>query len=263
VASERTVDRPCSRVFWISVRDHWGVLTTPTVVRTPQWFRQRPAAWIQSAQVPSTSHHKSHFLAHWTGGRLVLQGQGADLYDPAAKSALQVQSAGATKYLSWFISPSLTALMFVPFATLPHSWGALAWTGVSLVLLGWALFLVKPFLGHRQGDHALFVLAIFAAPAVLERISSGQVTAVAPQPAAERPQPQYRYDQARPTTRGACGGQYAEHQCIHQCPRRHRRSQAIKTAIAAAAIATCHMKPMETNATTPMTMALAPASSLG
>lgn len=119
------------------------------------------------------------FLAHWTGGRLVLQGQTAELYDQAAQRALQVQAVGATKDLSWFISPPLTALMFAPFGALPYSWGALAWTGVSLALLGWALFLVRPFLGDRQGDHALFVLAIFATPAVLELIGSGQVTAVA------------------------------------------------------------------------------------
>jgi len=119
------------------------------------------------------------FLAHWTGGRLVLQGQAAELYDPAAQSAVQMQSVGVTQDLSWFISPPLTALLFVPFAALPYSWGALAWTGVSLALLGWALFLVRPFLGDRQGDHALFVLAIFATPAVLELIGSGQVTAVA------------------------------------------------------------------------------------
>ena len=119
------------------------------------------------------------FLAHWTGGRLMLQGQVAELYDPAIQSALQMQSVGATKDLSWFVSPPLTALMFVPFAALPYSWGALAWTGASLALLGWALFLSRPFLRDRQGDHALFVLAIVATPAVLELIGAGQDTAVA------------------------------------------------------------------------------------
>lgn len=58
------------------------------------------------------------YLAHWTGGRLLLDGQAGSLYDPAVQLSLQ-QTVGQPRGLEWFVAPPTAALFYVPFAWLP------------------------------------------------------------------------------------------------------------------------------------------------
>ena len=44
------------------------------------------------------------YLAHWTGGRMLLDGHASTLFDPAAQAALQLRLVGSDG-LSWFVSP--------------------------------------------------------------------------------------------------------------------------------------------------------------
>ena len=45
------------------------------------------------------------WFAHWTGGRLLLEGRASDLYDPAVQQALQDSVTGGRPDLAWFVSP--------------------------------------------------------------------------------------------------------------------------------------------------------------
>ena len=119
------------------------------------------------------------FFAYWTGGRMVLLGQINELYDPAVQGALQAAAVPSTRGLAWFISPPTTALLLVPWSALPYGWGALAWTATSVAVLGLALQYARPLLGHREGDHRLFVGVMWSTPAVFELIGAGQNTALA------------------------------------------------------------------------------------
>ena len=83
------------------------------------------------------------FMARWTAGRMVADGQVAQLYDPAAQSLVQARQ-GATA-LSWFVSPPPVALAFVPFGLLPYGVGAVLWTAVSVSLIVWSLRALSRF----------------------------------------------------------------------------------------------------------------------
>src|SRR5205823_610860 len=68
------------------------------------------------------------FLAHWIGGRLLLDGQTVRLYDPDVQHALQTQVVGEQDALAWFVNPPFMAFFYAPFAALPYLPSALAWT---------------------------------------------------------------------------------------------------------------------------------------
>lgn len=119
------------------------------------------------------------FMAHWTGGRLVWLGLVDDLYDPAAQTSVQVAAVPTTPGLAWFVSPPLTALLFLPFGALPYGWAVCAWTAVSVAALGLALRWTKPLLTDRRSEHRLFVLVMCSTPPFLELVGAGQDTALA------------------------------------------------------------------------------------
>jgi hypothetical protein len=117
------------------------------------------------------------FLARWTAGRLVADGQAAGLYDPAVQSA--VQAAQGASALSWFVSPPTVALLFVPFGILPYSLGAVLWTAVSVALLVWsfrALSRLDPAFAALGRRGVLLVVA--STQPVLEVVGAGQDSAV-------------------------------------------------------------------------------------
>jgi len=54
------------------------------------------------------------YLAHWTGGRLVLDGQLANLYDQQTQFEVQAAADGLTSKLAWFVSPPFVGLLYAP-----------------------------------------------------------------------------------------------------------------------------------------------------
>ena len=71
------------------------------------------------------------YLAHWTGGRLVLDGQLAGLYDQRTQFEVQAAAVGQTSKLAWFVSPPFVGLLFAPLAALPYVASAALWTLLS------------------------------------------------------------------------------------------------------------------------------------
>ncbi len=119
------------------------------------------------------------FLAHWTGGQLLLKGDMTHLYDPSVQLGLQSHVIGDSTRLSWFVSPPFAAALYAPFALLPYPLSAGAWTVVSMALLVASLVLLRPMLPRLGRQHwGLVTLVIAATQPVLELMGSGQDSAL-------------------------------------------------------------------------------------
>ena len=116
-------------------------------------------------------------LARWTAGRLIAEGNAAELYDPTAQS--NVQAALGAKALSWFVSPPYVAIAFVPFGLLPYAASALLWTAIAFALLFWSLRAASrlhPSLASLSTGRVLLV--VFSCQVVLELFGGGQDSVV-------------------------------------------------------------------------------------
>jgi hypothetical protein len=114
------------------------------------------------------------YLAHWTGGRMLLDGHAAALFDPAVQTALQHRLVGSGG-LSWFVSPPYTAWIYLPLALLPYGASAVVWLLLDGALLALALAWTRRLAAGRLRDGwGLFVLAFCASPGVFEAVGSGQ-----------------------------------------------------------------------------------------
>jgi hypothetical protein len=115
------------------------------------------------------------FLAHWTGGRLLLHGSVSDLYDAADQQTLQREVGLPAGDLAWFVSPPVVAALFLPFALLPYVGACAVWTVLSLTLL-WAALrraaIFAPALLARE--RRLVVLAVLGSYPVFELLGGGQ-----------------------------------------------------------------------------------------
>jgi hypothetical protein len=114
------------------------------------------------------------FLAHWTGGRMVLDGDTAVLYDPRSQLAVQSAEVGPGT-LAWFVSPPFVAYMYAPFAALGYGGAATVWSIFSVGCLIAAGMLVRPFAPRLFRDHPVGVYLVLAATQpVLEVLGAGQ-----------------------------------------------------------------------------------------
>lgn len=118
------------------------------------------------------------YVARWTGGRLLLEGQASLLYDPAGQSQLQAGELGASR-LSWFVSPPFVAGIFAPLAALPYSVSAALWTAISAGAMVLALHWLRPFArGAIRANWGSFVLVCLASYPAMELLGSGQDSAL-------------------------------------------------------------------------------------
>lgn len=118
------------------------------------------------------------YLAHWTGGSLLLSGDSAHLYEPATQSAFQKEAIGTEVPLSWFVSPPIVAALYAPLSILPYSLSGLLWLVVSGALLVWCTLSLKtlaPRLMFRK--HWVVILAVLGSPVVFELLGGGQDSA--------------------------------------------------------------------------------------
>src|SRR5215216_3222964 len=119
------------------------------------------------------------YLAHWTGGRLLLEGAADRLYDGPTQQLLQDQTVGPSDKLSWYVNPPFTALFYLPLAALPYLPSALVWTVLSLGLLLLSAHLLRPLVpGLGRAHWRLVLLAAAATPPLYELIGSGQDSAL-------------------------------------------------------------------------------------
>lgn len=117
------------------------------------------------------------YLAHWTGGRLLLDGAD-NLYDPAAQSAVQGRELGVDVPLAWFVSLPAVAGLYAPLALVPYNISGLLWFILNAVLLGWCFlslrFVAPGLMEHRRKT---VLLCALAAPPTFEALGSGQDSA--------------------------------------------------------------------------------------
>ncbi|MDQ0663528.1 hypothetical protein QFZ35_002026 [Arthrobacter ulcerisalmonis] len=115
------------------------------------------------------------YLAHWTGGSLLLGTDANNLYDPVKQGALQMDSVGAAVPVSWFVSPPIVAAFYAPLALLPYNLSGLLWLFISAALLIWCVLSLRtlaPRLMARK--KSAVILSILASPVVFELFGGGQ-----------------------------------------------------------------------------------------
>lgn len=150
---------------------------------TPDRLRGYPIVFIAMsvAMLGMTLLHPpitADFLAHWTGGRIVLDGNNGAMYDPDAQAAVQ---SGLTPNgaLSWFVAPPFVAYAYTPFAVFGYQAAAVLWTLFSVACMVAAGWLVRPFAPRLFRDHGRIVyVALAATEPVLETLGSGQDSGV-------------------------------------------------------------------------------------
>ncbi|MHA7285391.1 glycosyltransferase family 87 protein [Arthrobacter sp. MDT3-44] len=115
------------------------------------------------------------YLAHWTGGALLLDGYGSDLYGIERQVVVQAPINGTTSVLSWFVSPPLVAALYAPFALIEYPASAGVWLVINLVLLAVCMrslrTLAPGLVARRRG---LVVLVLCASAPVFELLGGGQ-----------------------------------------------------------------------------------------
>jgi hypothetical protein len=117
------------------------------------------------------------FMAHFTGGKLVLAGRTADLYDVRAQHAVQVAVTGDPSFLDLFLSPPLAAYLYAPFALLPYGAACAAWTTTSLALLGLSAAGLRRLAPSLPGERfALTLLVVASSQPMIQLLGSGQDT---------------------------------------------------------------------------------------
>jgi len=132
-------------------------------------------------KLPNTAFGESvlpDFLVHWTGGRLVLNGQLNNLYDQGTQLHVQTAAVGQTSKLAWFIAPPFVGLLYAPLAGLPYLASAGVWTLLSAMMLLIALKLARPLAPNiSRARWRMIILVCFASQPVLELLGSGQDSA--------------------------------------------------------------------------------------
>jgi hypothetical protein len=126
---------------------------------------------IQGAFLPD-------YLAHWTGGGLLLSADKSTLYDPETQFALQRKALGTEVGLSWFVSPPFVAAFYAPFALLPYNISGILWLILSTALLVWCALSLKslaPTLMRRRRN--VVIPAVLATAPVFELLGGGQDSA--------------------------------------------------------------------------------------
>ncbi len=121
------------------------------------------------------------YLAHWTGGALLVAGETGGLYDPLRQLAFQSGAVGVSSHLAWFVSPPVVAALYAPLTLLPYTLSGFVWLAVSASLLIWCLLSLAPFLAPRLmlARRTTVLLAVAASPPVYELLGGGQDSAFA------------------------------------------------------------------------------------
>lgn len=120
------------------------------------------------------------FLVFYTGGRMVLEGHGAELYDPAAQRRAQDGVTGpGYRYHHWFVNPPLLALLLAPLSALPFVQAFYLHDLAMLAAMAAALALLRPHLPALGKDRLHWwttVLLVMTFHPIARTVFGGQNT---------------------------------------------------------------------------------------
>lgn len=116
------------------------------------------------------------YLAHYTSGRLLLRGEADGIYSWQAQYAVQTAAVGADDARSLFVSPPFMMAFYVPLAALPSLPSAFLWLGITLLLVGEAVPLLRPLGPSLSAESwGLTFLVAAAAQPTVELLGSGKI----------------------------------------------------------------------------------------
>jgi Glycosyltransferase family 87 len=123
------------------------------------------------------------YTAFYTGWTIVLQGDGASLYDPATQATVQREILGGRSFeagLNPFNNPPYLVLPFVPLALIPLQTSYAVWAVVQLGLLAWLVrrLLTQVAQGWSRNERLLLVGAALAAPPLALALFQGSLSLV-------------------------------------------------------------------------------------
>jgi Glycosyltransferase family 87 len=129
----------------------------------------------------------SDFLAQFTAGQLLLQGQGSHLYDLEAQKHTQSKVLASLNSdvrfdggLLLFSHPPFVALSYVPFASLPFATAYMAWSVFSGICFAAGIAkLISHYRLHEQPDFELLILGCVIYLPIAVTFWQGQNTGVA------------------------------------------------------------------------------------
>jgi alpha-1,2-mannosyltransferase len=118
------------------------------------------------------------FLAFYTGGKIIINGQSANLYNLGYQYDIQhAINLSDWSYLDLYVNPPFYVWLFVPFAQIPYRTSVLLWMGSGLAAIGigvWWLHISQPmrvfiwgltffpiFAGVSFGQNTPLSLALF------------------------------------------------------------------------------------------------------
>lgn len=133
---------------------------------------------------PYNSYHEpdgGDYTAMVTGGGIVLKGMSRLLYDVNTQWRVQRSFLGpnARPYLVPFDMPPPSALLFVPYATLPYLVGAAFWAVTSALMIAASIRLVWPLLPNvRRFGFGRVLLISFSTMPAIRLLNGGQDSAV-------------------------------------------------------------------------------------
>ncbi len=124
---------------------------------------------LWGALVSSGGTDGADYTAFYTGWTIVLDGDGANLYDPATQAEVQHEILGGRSFeagLNPFNNPPYLVLPFVPLALLPLQASYLVWAVAQLALLAWLIWrlLTRVAADWSRNERLLLVGASLAAP---------------------------------------------------------------------------------------------------
>lgn len=95
-------------------------------------------AWVAPATYRLAKRGYPDFSCFYTAGRMVGEGQGRRLYDPAAQTAMQKQFSEVAVIRNralFYMHPPFEAILFLPFVRLAYPRAYLAWVAVNLLMI--------------------------------------------------------------------------------------------------------------------------------
>lgn len=124
---------------------------------------------LWGALIASGGTDGADYTAFYTGWTIVLDGDGANLYDPATQAAAQREILGGRSFeagLNPFNNPPYLVLPFVPLALLSLQASYLLWAVAQLAMLAWLVWrlLTQVATEWSREERVLLVGASLAAP---------------------------------------------------------------------------------------------------
>jgi len=111
--------------------------------------------------VPQALRGASRFRQLYNAGYMVRVGNGAHFYDPEANARFQNEVTGQVDRIEVFNAPAYEALLLAPFSLLTYRIAYFAFFAINLVLLGFSIRALQPFLPQLENVWPRLPAAVF------------------------------------------------------------------------------------------------------